>query len=71
MDTSQKHTGLQTLRAFAAGAIALLLCGCTGSGETDVDTSRAAEFGFQTSVRTSLIEEGRSVRHVLPGLSRA
>ncbi len=46
------------VNAFAAGATALLLCGCAGSGETDVDTSRAAEFGFQTSVRTSLIEEG-------------
>jgi len=45
--------------ALAAGATALLLCGCSGGDETDVDTSRAAEFGFQTSVRTSLIQEGK------------
>jgi len=44
---------------LAVGATTLLLCGCGGGGETDVDTSRAAEFGFQTSVRTSLVQEGR------------
>jgi len=46
-----------SLYALAAGVATWLLGGC--GGETDVDTSRAAEFGFQTSVRTTLIEEGK------------
>ena len=46
--------------AFSLPAMLLvaLVVGCDAG--KDVDTSRASEFGFQTSVRTSLIEEGRS-----------
>lgn len=50
--------------AACAGVLAMALwtlsCAPRTPAEDDVDTSRPSEFGFQTSVRTSLIEEGRS-----------
>ncbi len=53
-----------TARALLrTGVLGLLLAGC-GRHETptdrDVDTSRPSEFGFQTSVHTSFVEEGRA-----------
>jgi len=38
--------------------VMIAVAGCRGP-EDEVDTSRASEFGFQTSLRTSLIEEGK------------
>lgn len=42
---------------LAAAAVTLTRC---GPSETSPDTSRPSEFGFQTSVQTSLVEEGRA-----------
>lgn len=42
-----------------AGILALVACGCGGS-EQGAETSRAAEFGFQTSQQTALVEEGKA-----------
>ncbi len=50
------------LASLAPLAFVLAGSGCADSKSTgDVDTSRASEFGFQTSVRTSLVEEGKRV----------
>lgn len=49
-------------RAVAALVAAMLvLSGCDESDERDVDTSKphGAQFGFQTDIATSLVEEGR------------
>ena len=49
---------MKRLMFFLSAPLAVAsLLGCDAG--KDVDTSRASEFGFQTSVRTSLIEEGR------------
>ncbi|MFQ5492063.1 MAG: c-type cytochrome [Phycisphaerae bacterium] len=42
------------------GLVVALVCGGCGRDEGDVDTSRPAEFGFQTNLQTSLVEEGRA-----------
>lgn len=44
--------------ALLSGAVIVSGCG-REPAPVDVDTSRASEFGYQTSVRTSLIEEGK------------
>jgi len=50
-------------RVHARGVVFLatvVLAGCSADRDADVDTSRPSEFGFQRSVQTSLIEEGRA-----------
>lgn len=55
------------LIATAVAVVAMLMAGCGSDENTDVDTSRAAEFGFQKSVRTSLIDEGREAYQLYCG----
>lgn len=51
------------MKSFACaglGVMCLVVLGACGGDETpDVDTSRASEFGFQTSVYTSQVKEGK------------
>jgi Cytochrome C oxidase, cbb3-type, subunit III len=42
-----------------APLVTLTFSGCSG-GESDPDLSRPSEFGFQTSLNTTLVEEGRN-----------
>lgn len=51
---------MKSIAYAGLGAIWLVMpCGCGGDETPDADTSRASEFGFQTSVYTSQVEEGK------------
>ncbi len=64
MHAGGKKYSLGTFVACASVMAAVCLLGPMGCsdapGPVDIDTSRAAEFGFQQSVRTSQIEEGHA-----------
>jgi len=47
------------LRGFVAFVVVFSYSGCSDE-EGDIDMSRPSEFGFQTSVKTTLVEEGHS-----------